>query len=96
MADVTYNPSSFPSLLRTVDSILRLAPGCEVVLAYKERHDTERRIWGDFEGIGLKMRMIDRAYGFGGAPVEVWLGGVAREEWSTRGECEERDYLNLY
>jgi len=78
MADVTYNPSSFPSLLRTVGSILRLAPGCEVVLAYKERHETEREIWGSFEGIGLKMQKIDQINGFGGAEVEVWLGGVNR------------------
>jgi hypothetical protein len=78
MADVTYNTTSFPSLLRTVDSTLRLAPGCEVVLAYKERHETEREIWGDFEGIGLKMRKIDQVDGFGGAEVEVWLGAVDR------------------
>jgi len=78
MADVTYNPSSFPSLLRSVDSILRLTPECEVVLAYKERHETEREIWGDFERIGLKMRKIDQVYGFGGAQVEIWLGGVDR------------------
>ncbi len=78
MADVTYNPSSFPSLLRTIDSILRLAPSCEVVLAYKERHETERGIWGDFEGVGLEMRKIDQVSGFGGAQVEIWLGGVDR------------------
>lgn len=76
MADVTYNTSSFPSLLRTVDSVLRLAPGCEVVLAYKERHETERGIWGMFESIGLRMQKVDQIYGFGGAQVEVWLGGV--------------------
>jgi protein N-lysine methyltransferase METTL21D len=76
MADVTYNTSSFPSLLRTVDSILRLAPGCKVVLAYKERHEAERGIWGMFEGVGLKLQKIDQILGFGGAQVEVWLGGV--------------------
>jgi hypothetical protein len=78
MADVTYNTSSFPSLLRTVDSILRLAPSCAVVLAHKERHEAERGIWGMFEGIGLKMQKIDQIYGFGGAPVEVWLGKIKR------------------
>ena len=76
MADVTYNTSSFPSLLRTVDSVLRLAPNCEVVLAYKERHETERGIWGMFENIGLRMQKVDQIYGSGGAQVEVWLGGV--------------------
>jgi hypothetical protein len=76
MADVTYNTSSFPSLLRTVDSILQLAPGCNVVLAYKERHEAERGIWGMFEGIGLKMQMVDQVHGFGGAQVEVWVGTV--------------------
>jgi hypothetical protein len=79
MADVTYNTSSFPSLIRTVDSVLRLVPGCEVVLAYKERHETERRILGMFESIGLRMRKIDHIYGFGAAEVEVWLGGVDRD-----------------
>ena len=78
MADVTYNTSSFPSLLRTVDSILRLAPSCQVVLAYKERHEAEGEIWGMFEGVGLRMQKIDQVHGFGGAEVQVWLGGVDR------------------
>jgi protein N-lysine methyltransferase METTL21D len=61
MADVTYNTSSFPALLRTLTSLLALSdhrrqcvggPGAHepidgplVLLAYKERDPGERQLW---------------------------------------------------
>ena len=61
MADVTYNTSSFPALLRTLGSLLALgdshhhhtelgargsvAPEPLVLLAYKERDPAERQLW---------------------------------------------------
>ncbi|TFY53332.1 hypothetical protein EVJ58_g9509 [Rhodofomes roseus] len=59
MADVTYNTSAFPSLIRTVSDILRLrSPSTPelrktvLLLGYKERDPAERTLWEMMRDIG--------------------------------------------
>ena len=78
MADVTYNTSSFPSLIRTLSQLSRLRPDPEltptVLLAYKERDPDERRLWDMAKDIGLNFEEIARVPGAGGMPVEIYIG----------------------
>lgn len=79
MADVTYNTSSFPSLVRTLDKLLRLGDNGEahlaptVLLAYKERDASERTLWEMSTHIGLHFNKISDRAGAGGPPVEIWV-----------------------
>lgn len=78
MADVTYNTSSFPSLVRTLDKLLRLGNDGEVHLAptvllgYKERDASERTLWEMITHIGLHFDKIGVRPGAGEPPVEIW------------------------
>ena len=75
MADVTYNTTSFPSLLRTLDRLSKLrATPPAVLLAYKERDPDERRLWGMAAEIGLVFDKLTDVPGYGGMPVEVYVG----------------------
>jgi hypothetical protein len=88
MADVTYNTSSFPALLRTLGSLLALcdphyhraeldpvAPEPLVLLAYKERDPAERQLWDMMaRETGVVLECVGKQAGAGGLPVEVWLG----------------------
>lgn len=80
MADVTYNTSSFPSLLRTVASLIAHTttlskPPPLIVLAYKERDPDERSLWDMMKNeLGLTLEQVGECVGNGGAPVEFWLG----------------------
>ena len=77
MADVTYNTASFPALVRTLSSLLRLNPPDRppiVVLGYKERDTEERTLWNMAEGIGLSFDRVGERIGAGRDPVEIWLG----------------------
>jgi len=88
MADVTYNTSSFPALLRTLAALLALRAGsssthgdgsgrCEplVVLAYKERDPAERQLWDMMaRETGVVLECVGKQAGAGGLPVEIWLG----------------------
>ncbi len=72
---MTYNTSSFPALLKTLNNLLKLAPHARIVLAYKERHDSERAVWPMLEAqVGLQIHKVDQVPGAGGAPVEIWIG----------------------
>ncbi|KAI5124255.1 hypothetical protein M0805_005104 [Coniferiporia weirii] len=76
MADVTYNTDSFPALMGTLSRLSKLRPGRSpaVLLAYKERHPDERRLWEMARAIGLRFDEIAHVGGAGGNPVEIYLG----------------------
>ncbi|KAH9830026.1 putative methyltransferase-domain-containing protein [Rhodofomes roseus] len=87
MADVTYNTSAFPSLIRTVSDILRLRSSVPpstpelrktmLLLGYKERDPAERMLWEMMRDIGVRLEKVDERRGAGGDPVEIWIGTVA-------------------
>ena len=77
MADVTYNTSSFPSLIRTLESLLRpvkdgIHKSPMVVLGYKERDSAERTLWDMAAGIHLDLERIGERVGADEPPVEIW------------------------
>jgi len=75
MSDVTYNTASFPALLKTLKSLLTLSPHARVILAYKERHSTERDAWPLFEKEAhLSFVKVEELTAAGGPPTEIWLG----------------------
>lgn len=75
MADVTYNTSSFPALLRTLASLITMsAKRPLILLGYKERDEAERTIWVMANEIGIRFRKVDEIAGSGVDPVEVWIG----------------------
>jgi hypothetical protein len=87
MADVTYNTASFPSLVRTVRSLLHSSAERDplIVLAYKQRDVEERSLWGMLKEEGVELEkvaeesgMSPESWGADGAegqgPVEVWIG----------------------
>jgi protein N-lysine methyltransferase METTL21D len=77
MADVTYNTSSFPALITTLESLIRLGTKPPlVILGYKERDPEERTLWDLAKRIGLRFEKVGERAGCGGASVEVWLGKV--------------------
>ena len=77
MADVTYNTSSFPSLIRTLSQLIHLGNKPPIVLlGYKERDAAERTLWSLASEIGLSLEKIGERAGAGGAPVEIWLGQI--------------------
>ncbi|KAH9931814.1 putative methyltransferase-domain-containing protein [Fomitopsis serialis] len=88
MADVTYNTSAFPSLIRTVSDILRLRSAVPpsksgsletmILLGYKERDPAERTLWETMREIGVQLEKVDERRGAGGDPVEIWIGTVDR------------------
>ncbi|KAI8996624.1 putative methyltransferase-domain-containing protein [Trametes punicea] len=77
MADVTYNTASFPSLVRTLSSLIHLSPPSRpplVVLGYKERDPAERTLWNMTKDIGVTFEQVGERKGAGGQAVEVWIG----------------------
>ena len=75
MADVSYNTSSFPSLVRTLSHLVTLGSKPPVILfGYKERDLTERTWWDIAAQAGIKFDKIGQRVGAGGAPVEIWVG----------------------
>lgn len=84
MADVTYNTSSFPSLVRTLSNLLSLSPTDAipasrdlplVLLAYKQRDPAERSLWETVEKeTGVKLVKVGKEGGAGGEEVEIWIG----------------------
>lgn len=82
MADVTYNTSSFPSLIRTLDKLLHLGVGDDrqspiVLLGYKERHAEERTLWDMTGDIGIDLQKLDERVGAGEPPVEIWAARLS-------------------
>ena len=82
MADVTYNTTSFPSLIRTLRNIIALHDPVQkpepplVILGYKERDSAERTLWDMTREIGVDLQQVGERAGMGGQPIEIWLGRV--------------------
>ena len=79
MADVTYNTSSFPSLIRTIRSLIQLSTDKNstprfILLGYKERDPAERDLWQMATEVGITFEEIGQLTGKGGTPAEVWIG----------------------
>lgn len=74
MADVTYNTASFPSLVRTICNLVKQptdeAFGANdgeasagrpyILMAYKQREEAERKLWGMLEEKGVALILIDK------------------------------------
>lgn len=74
MADVTYNTSSFPSLVRTLSTLVTSSDSSPILLlGYKERHPDERVLWTMTKAIGLEFLKVGQKDGAGDAPVEIWI-----------------------
>ena len=84
MADVAYNTASFPSLSRTLASLIQLSIKSSskpplIVMGYKERDPQERVLWELVHDIGVVFELLgkcDAGDAGGGEPVEVWIGHV--------------------
>lgn len=81
MADITYNTSSFPSLIHTLSSLVKLNakhdhPAPVILLGYKERDAEERSLWEMARAIGIHFQRVGERVGSGGVEVEVWIGTV--------------------
>ncbi|CCM04185.1 uncharacterized protein FIBRA_06347 [Fibroporia radiculosa] len=79
MADVTYNTSSFPPLIRTLSKLIKLGSTSEwrrplILLGYKERDPAERSLWEMSKDIGVNFVQVGERHGAGGEVVEVWIG----------------------
>jgi hypothetical protein len=84
MADVTYNTASFPSLLRTLSSLVQLKvshsrPPPIVILGYKERDPDERSLWGMLETeVGIHLEKVGECEGWRESnPIEFWIGSLS-------------------
>ncbi|KAL0066077.1 hypothetical protein AAF712_006908 [Marasmius tenuissimus] len=87
MADVTYNTSSFPALIRTLSSLVSLNPKEKpptILLGYKERDSAERTLWDMARETGIQFTQVDSVPGTGDVPIEIWIGEVDTKH--TNGE----------
>lgn len=81
MADVTYNTTFFPALIQTLSSLIALNDEPPVILmAYKERDEEERSLWNEIKRIGVVFEQVGKRPGAGGKEVEIWLGGVLKQD----------------
>ncbi|KAL0569716.1 hypothetical protein V5O48_012245 [Marasmius crinis-equi] len=85
MADVTYNTSSFPALIRTLSRLMSLNAEDRppfILLGYKERDAAERSLWDMAREIGIQFTQVDQVPGAGGVPIEIWIGetGTSKEK----------------
>jgi protein N-lysine methyltransferase METTL21D len=84
MADVTYNTSSFPSLLRTLSNLIVFSHSKgttpAILLGYKQRDAAERTLWDLAKDIGVDFIKLGERKGAGGAPIEMWFGNVSAGE----------------
>ncbi|KAF9266770.1 hypothetical protein L218DRAFT_996333 [Marasmius fiardii PR-910] len=79
MADVTYNTSSFPALIRTLSDLISLNPTNKppvIVMGYKERDAAERSLWDMAQEIDIRFEKVAEMPGAGGIPIEIWIGEV--------------------
>lgn len=82
---MTYNTASFPSLLRTLSSLIQLNTDHSrsppiVILAYKERDPDERSLWGMLESdVGIRLEKVEECEGWPeSAPIEFWIGSLEK------------------
>ncbi|RXW20725.1 hypothetical protein EST38_g5126 [Candolleomyces aberdarensis] len=79
MADVTYNTSSFPALVRTLADLLNMDSTKRpcFLMGYKEREEAERTLWEMVEKVGIKFVQVGSVPGYVSgedAPIEIWIG----------------------
>ena len=70
---MTYNTDSYPHLVSTIQKLISASKQTYVLVAYKERSEAERGLWGMLKEIGVELLRVDEVPGAGGAPVEIWL-----------------------
>ena len=81
MADVTYNTASFPALVKTLSSLIRLSPPDApptIILGYKERDPEERTLWDMAKNVGIILEKVGERVGAGRESVEIWIGMCER------------------
>ncbi|KAM6496845.1 putative methyltransferase domain containing protein [Amanita muscaria] len=77
MADVTYNTSAFPALMRTLRKLVKLGQKPPLILlGYKERDIAERSLWDLAKEENIHFTLIEKIQGAGDAPIEIWIGRV--------------------
>ena len=84
MPDVTYNTSLFPSLLRTLSSLIKLnvensrSPPV-VILGYHERDLDERSLWGMLENeVCICLEKVGECEGWPeSTPIEFWMANLS-------------------
>lgn len=76
MSDVTYNTSSFPSLVQTIAKLIRRGNPPVILLGYKERDTAERDLWAMLEAMGLRLEKIGERQGAVEPAVEIWFGSL--------------------
>jgi len=95
MADVTYNTSSFPSLIGTLSRLIRFSMSAApakaplIILGYKERDAAERALWEIAEKIGIHFEEVAKVPGMDEFPVEVWVGTTIHSEEETLSHVTE-------
>lgn len=77
MSDVTYNTSSFPSLVQTIAKLIRRENPPVILLGYKERDTAERDLWAMLRAMGLHLEKIGERRGAAEPAVEIWFGYLA-------------------
>lgn len=77
MADVTYNTSAFPALMRTLRKLVKLGQKAPLILlGYKERDIAERSLWDLAKEENIHFILIEKIQGAGDALIEIWIGKV--------------------
>lgn len=84
MADVTYNPASFPALVKTLVSLMRKPKPPLLLMGYKERDAAERSLWTMLGDEGIVMEQVGSVVGREEPSVEIWTGRVL----NSRGGSE--------
>jgi hypothetical protein len=78
---VTYNTSSFPSLVKTLRDLMLPNSGERppLLLAYKQRDEAERELWDMLKAEGVGMELVDKIRGAEeDGQVEIWIGSASR------------------
>ncbi|WOO85180.1 Protein-lysine methyltransferase METTL21D [Vanrija pseudolonga] len=78
-ADVTYNTASFPSLVATLERLLKPADGPAplLLLAYKQRDAAERELWNMLAARGIGTVLVGKIRGAEEeGQVEMWVAGA--------------------
>ena len=76
---MTYNTASFPSLVKTLTSLLSLPFAPPLLLAYKERDSAERELWTMLKEQGVALDLVDRVRGAEEeGQVEIYVGRMIK------------------
>lgn len=100
VSECTYNPSTFPALVRTLAALVARSPQAVILVATKTRHAEEADFWGLMAGEGFVEEGVMRlslpgspGTGYADAArdvgVHVWRGKGHRLSLSPRGRSDE-------